>query len=98
MKISISKFVCLSLLCLLLLGVGFPALAEQKLNLNLATVEQLVTLKGIGEKTAHSIIEYRQVHGKFNSVDEIVNVKGIGQKTLEALRDSLTVTEEKTDK
>jgi competence protein ComEA len=94
---KMKKIVCLGTLCLLLFGVGFPALAQQKLNLNQATVEQLVTLKGIGEKTALNIVEYRQAHGAFSSIEEVVNVKGVGQKTLDRLRDLLTVAEEKTN-
>ena len=56
--------------------------------------EQLVELKGIGEKTAQKIIEYRNKK-KFTTVDELVNVKGIGEKTLEKLRDQLTVDDVK---
>ena len=68
-----------------------PAFALVKIDINSATVEQLVQLKGIGEKTAEKIIEYRKDH-IFTSVDEIVNVKGIGTKTLDDIRDQITVT------
>jgi len=96
MKNRVKKFVCLGTLCLMLLVVAFSASAQQQLNLNQATVEQLVSLKGIGEKTAHNIVEYRQAHGAFNSVEDIVKVKGVGQKTLDAIRDQLIVMEEKS--
>jgi len=77
----------------LLLTLSFsclPAFAAGQVNLNTATLEQLVELKGIGEKTVLKIIEYRNEHA-FASVDELVNIKGIGTKTLESLRDQLTV-------
>lgn len=82
---------------LLLMVLGFtsqPALAAAKINLNTATVAQLVELKGIGEKTAEKIVEYRKKH-KFSSVDELVNVKGVGAKTLDKIRDQITVTKKK---
>ena len=85
---------------LLILAFGFvyqPAFAASKVNLNTATVEQLVEIKGIGEKTADNIIKYRE-NKKFTSVDELVNVKGIGAKTLEKIRGQLSVAVTKTKK
>jgi len=90
-----------TLVCsLLILAFGFvyqPAFAASKVNLNSATVEQLVELKGIGEKTALKIVEYRK-NKKFSSVDDLVNVKGVGEKTLEKIRGQLTVAAKKTKK
>ncbi len=83
--------------CLLILVFGLtcqPAFSSSKIDLNTATAAQLVTLKGIGDKTAEKIIEYRKKH-KFTSVDELVNVKGIGPKTLDKIRDQITVTKKK---
>ena len=65
--------------------------ATERVNLNTATAEDLVRLKGIGEKTATAIVEYRDQNGPFRSVDELLQVKGIGKKKLEALRPFLTV-------
>ena len=57
-----------------------------KVDLNTATLEQLVTLPGVGKKKAAAIIEYRKTNGKFTSVDDLVNVKGVGKKMLEKLK------------
>ncbi|WP_339722925.1 helix-hairpin-helix domain-containing protein [uncultured Paraglaciecola sp.] len=57
-----------------------------QVDLNTATLEQLVTLPGVGKKKAAAIIEYRTKNGKFKSVDELVNVKGVGKKMLEKLK------------
>ncbi|OQX59254.1 MAG: hypothetical protein B5M52_03795 [Helicobacteraceae bacterium 4484_230] len=48
-------------------------------NINTASVEELSSLKGIGEKTAVKIVEYRKEH-KFNRINEIKNVRGVGEE------------------
>lgn len=62
-----------------------------KINLNTATLAELTTLKGIGEKKAQAILEYREKQGKFSSVDQLADVTGIGPATLEANRDMIVV-------
>jgi len=55
---------------------------QQSVHLNKATIDDLVTLKGIGQKKAQAILAYRQQVGGFKSVSELINVKGIGEKVL----------------
>ncbi|MGT2754325.1 helix-hairpin-helix domain-containing protein [Streptococcus ovis] len=62
-----------------------------KVHLNSATVSELTTIPGIGEKRANDIISYRDSNGGFHSVDDLNNVSGIGDKTLEHLRPYVTV-------
>ena len=57
-------------------AVSFP------LDINAATAEELMQIKGIGSETAGKIIAYRNDHGCFYSVDELVNIDGIGSKKL----------------
>lgn len=62
-----------------------------KININKATVDELMTIPGIGQVKAQSIVDYRNENGKFNSIDELTNITGIGVKTLEKLRDMVDI-------
>jgi len=56
-------------------------------HLNVATLEQLDALPGVGPVTAQKILDYRQKHGAFGSVDELDAIPGIGPARLDQLRD-----------
>ena len=62
-----------------------------KVNINIATVRDLMTLPGIGEAKASAIITYRSVNGNFNSIEEIMNVQGISESIYLKIKDSITV-------
>ena len=62
-----------------------------KVNLNTATLEDLKTLKGVGDSKAQAIIDDRTENGAFATVEDLTRVSGIGQKTFESLRDQITV-------
>ena len=66
-------------------------MAAEKINLNTATLQELMTLDRIGPKYAQRIIDYRETHGAFEQIEDIMKVKGIGPKTFEANKDRLTV-------
>lgn len=65
-----------------------PSIQKESISLNHATQEQLMTLSGIGEKTAQKIIDYRKEQ-PFYTIEDIMKVKGIGEKTYLRLRDLL---------
>ncbi len=64
---------------------------EGKVNLNTATLEELMTLSGIGETKAKAIISYREEQGSFHSIEEIKNVDGIKDGVFTAIKDDITV-------
>ncbi len=62
-----------------------------KINLNTATLDILVTLPGIGEDKARKIIEYREQNNGFKTIEELKNINGIGDSTFDKLKDLITV-------
>lgn len=58
-----------------------PLVATVTVHLNQANVQQLQQLKGVGEKKARAIVEYREQHGPFKKIEELKQVKGIGEGT-----------------
>ena len=61
------------------------------ININLANLEELKKISGVGDVKAQSIIEYREKNGGFKSIDEIKNIDGIGEKTFEKIKDKITL-------
>lgn len=62
-----------------------------KVNLNTATKEELMTLAGIGESKADSIIRYREEKGKFQSIEDIKQIEGIKDGVFQKIKDLITV-------
>lgn len=92
---KINRFVAAALLAVFVLTTG-PAFAAAsapagKVNLNTATVSQLVDLPGIGPALAARIVEHRQKNGAFKSVEDVMAVKGIGEKNFSKIQGYLSV-------
>ena len=70
-----------------------PALEAdlQKVNLNTATLEELMTLDGIGQKVAERILSFREKNGPFQKPEDLMMVKGVGEKIFEANRAKIEV-------
>jgi len=84
-------------LSVILVAAAFtvPTWAEEavKININTANEAELTQLKGVGPKTAASIIKYRKEISPFKTLEDLMNVKGIGEKTFEKIKDRITVGE-----
>ena len=64
---------------------------QATININTASIEELIKLPGIGEATATKIVEYRKQNGKFKTIEELKNVAGIGNNKFETIKDKIRV-------
>ncbi len=70
-------------------GKGTPQRTE--LNINIASVQELDGLPGIGPTRAQAIVEYRTANGPFKRTDDLMKVRGIGPSVFDGLKDLVTV-------
>ena len=64
---------------------------EQRVNINRASKETLMTLPGIGEAKAEAILTYRQAEGRFDSPEELMNVPGIKAGIYAKIKDRIAI-------
>ena len=81
-----------NLILTLIMCLALAGTAAAVVNINTATKEELTTIKGIGDKRAQEIIDYRKKNGDFKSIDELEKVPGIGPGTMKQIRSQVTVT------
>lgn len=62
-----------------------------KININTATINELMTLTGIGESKAKLIIEYRTQNGNFKDIKDIMKVKGISETLFSKFKENITI-------
>ena len=63
----------------------------EKININKASVSELMKLKQVGQAYAEKIVAYREKNGPFENPEDIMKVKGIGTKTYELNKDRIVV-------
>ncbi|MDQ7229290.1 helix-hairpin-helix domain-containing protein [Staphylococcus aureus] len=61
-----------------------------KVNLNTASVSELMSVPGVGQAKANAIVEYRNQQGAFQEIDDLKKVKGFGSKTFDKLKSYFT--------
>ena len=64
---------------------------SDKININTAAKEELMTLSGIGASKAESILKYRQEHGNFQSIEDLKKIEGIKDGVFNKIKDDITV-------
>ena len=80
------KLILALFMCLVLAGVAAAAV-----NINTASKEELTSVKGVGDKRAQEIIDYRKKNGDFKSVDDLEKVPGIGPGIMKQIRSQVSV-------
>ena len=60
-------------------------------NINTADAGTLMSLPGIGESKAQSIISYREENGAYKDIQDIMNVPGIKEAAFSKIKDFITV-------
>ncbi len=92
---NIKKIIyCMSLVLMLsLLASGLYAEEDDKININSATVEELVKIPGVNKELAEKIIEVREENGEFVDIDELLDIEGIDVKLLRQLKKYIKVEE-----
>lgn len=88
------KVLLVTLAMILVIALLMPLVSAEeikKININTASVEELVQLKWIGPKYAQRIVEYREKNGPFEKPEDIMLVSGIGPRAWEANKDQIAV-------
>jgi competence protein ComEA len=62
------------------LALGIP------IDINKATIEDLMLINGIGEKTAWQIVQFREKSGRYHQVEDLMMIRGIKEKKFRNLR------------
>ena len=62
-----------------------------KVNLNTASLEQLMEIPGVGESKAKAIINYRNTNGGFSSIEEVMNIEGIKEGVFSKMKEYIVV-------
>lgn len=62
-----------------------------KININTATLTELIQLPHIGPITANKIIDYRNANGQFEKIKDITSVSGVGESVYKDIRKYITI-------
>lgn len=74
-------------------GAAEGVTGDGRINLNTASKEQLMTIPGVGESKADSIIAYREEQGRFRSTEDVMNISGIKEGMYAKIKDYISVGE-----
>jgi competence protein ComEA len=67
--------------------------STDKVDINKASVKELMKVKGVNAARAKAIVTFRKKHGDFKSIDDLKEVKGfkkLSDKKFQELQDRLT--------
>lgn len=67
-------------------------MADDRIDINAASVRELQELPGIGSVKADAIVKYRNEHGKFEKLEELLEVPGISKNLYDRIKDMVKLT------
>jgi len=68
-----------------------PGSSLTAVDMNKATLADLVYSRRVPKKLAQKILAYRQAHGSFNDMEELRKIEGIGPRRLERIKEAFYV-------
>ena len=66
-------------------------MTDGRVNVNTASVSELMTLPGIGTAKAEAIVSYRKENGEFSDIEELMNVPGIKEGIFQQMKEHIKV-------
>lgn len=90
LRLRLAKLALIAGLAVTALPGAPRRLPERPIDLNAATVTELLQLPRVGPKTAERIVAWRREHGRFRRPEDLLNVKGIGEKAYQRLKPHVT--------
>jgi competence protein ComEA len=67
-------------------GSTVSAAAENAININTASADELTRIPHVGEKLAEKIIEHRELNGPFRRVEHLMLIQGISDTRFRKIR------------
>jgi competence protein ComEA len=66
-------------------------MAIERLDLNRASLEELILLIGVSESMAEGIIDFRDANGGFDRVEDLMEVECVSVTSYQLIRPKVTV-------
>lgn len=92
---QLPRIALLLLLAIMIASAG-PVVAQGKVNINTADVEQLTLLPRVGPVVAQRIVDFREQNGDFKTAKDLLLVSGIGDRTFDLIQPYVSVEGETT--
>lgn len=72
--------------------------AEEKVNINTATAQELQRVPGVDQALAQNIVAYRNMNGPYVSVEDLNRVSGIDKDKFDSMRNYITVEDKSSSR
>ena len=73
------------------INIYVPQIADNKISINTATIQDLKTLPSIGSILAERIIRYREDIAPFTYLEQLMEVSGIGTNIFNQIKDRVVL-------